>query len=75
MDSSYLVQAILKCEQAVQLEPDEPKDWQTAFKNLGNLLQGIGQFERAIIWHSLALENQANLGDVYSQLGELYLLE
>lgn len=75
MDSSYLVQAIIQCEQAVKLEPDEPKDWQIAFKNLGNLLQGIGQFERAIIWHSLALENQANLGEVYSQLGELYLLE
>ena len=75
MDSSYLVQAIIECEQAVEVEPNDQQDWQTAFRNLGNLLQGIGQFDRAVIWHSLALENQANLGEVYSQLGELYLLE
>ena len=75
MDSSYLVQAIIQCEQAVGIEPSNQEECQTAFRNLGNLLQGIGQFDRAIVWHSLALENKANLGEVYSQLGELYVLE
>ncbi len=75
MDSSYLVQAIIQCEQAIEVEPNNQEKWQTAFRNLGNLLQGIGQFDLAIVWHSLALENKANLGEVYSQLGELYVLE
>jgi tetratricopeptide (TPR) repeat protein len=75
VDSSYLVQAITDCEQTITAELDNQQEWQTAFKNLGNLLQGMGQFDRAIVWHSLALENQANLGEVYCQLGELHILE
>jgi tetratricopeptide (TPR) repeat protein len=75
VDSSYLVQAITDCEQTITAKLDNQQEWQTAFKNLGNLLQGMGQFERAIIWHSLALETKANLGEVYCQLGELHILE
>lgn len=75
MDSSYLVQAIFECEQAVKVESSTQEAWQAAFRNLGNLLQGMGRFDRAIVWHSLALESEANLGEVYCQLGELYVLE
>ncbi len=75
MDSSYLIQAISQCKQALETSLDDPETWQTAFRNLGNLLQGMGQFERAIVWHSLALENQPALAEVYCQLGGLYLLE
>ena len=75
MDSSYLVQAILQCEQTLAVEENNSEKWQAAFRNLGNLLQGMGQFDRAIIWHSLALESQPDLGEVYSQLGELHVLE
>lgn len=75
MDSSYLVQAIADCEQTITAELDNQQEWQTAFKNLGNLLQGMGQFDRAIVWHSLALETEANLGEIYCQLGELHILE
>lgn len=75
MDSSYLNQAILQCEQALETKLDNPEKWQAAFRNLGNLLQGMGQFERAIVWHSLALEQQPNLVEVYCQLGELYTAE
>lgn len=75
MDSSYLIQAILQCEQALEVEQNSPESWQAAFRNLGNLLQGMGQFNRAIVWHSLALESQPNLVEVYSQLGELYVIE
>ncbi len=75
MDSSYLIQAISQCKQALATKLDAPETWQAAFRNLGNLLQGMGQFDRAIIWHSLALESQPELAEVYCQLGGLYLLE
>ena len=75
MNSSYLIQAIVECEQTVKTDNNNQKQWQSAFKNLGNLLQGMGEFDRAIVWHSLAVEAQTNLGEVYCQLGELYILE
>ena len=75
MDSSYLAQAITECEQVIEVASDEPQKWQTALRNLGNLLQGRAEFERAIVWHSLALESKLNLPEVYCQLGELHILE
>ena len=75
MDSSYLSQAITQCEQALEVEPDDPQKWKTAFQNLGNLLQGRADFDRSIVWHSLALDSQPKLGEVYCQLGELHILE
>lgn len=75
MDSSYLIQAILQCEQALENKSGDSENWQAAFRNLGNLLQGMGQFDRAIVWHSLALEHEPNLVEAYSQLGELYIVE
>ena len=75
MDSSYLTQAIIQCEQAIEVEADNPEAWQAAFKDLGNLLQGKGEFDRAIIWHSLALESKLNLAEAFSQLGELHVME
>ena len=75
MDSSYLSQAITQCEQALEVESDDPQKWQTAFKNLGNLLQGRAEFERSIVWHSLALDSQPKLAEAYCQLGELHILE
>ena len=75
MDSSYLIQAIAQCEEAVEEKSNDSETWQEAFTDLGNLLQGMGQFDRAIVWHSLALENEANLGEVYCQLGELHIME
>lgn len=75
MDSSYLIQAILQCEQALENKLNDSENWQAAFRNLGNLLQGMGQFDRAIVWHSLALEHEPNLVEAYSQLGELYIVQ
>ncbi|MEM8830776.1 MAG: tetratricopeptide repeat protein [Cyanobacteria bacterium P01_G01_bin.19] len=75
MDSSYLIQAIVQCEEAVEEKSNDSETWQEAFTDLGNLLQGMGQFDRAIVWHSLALESEANLGEVYCQLGELHIME
>ena len=73
--NSYLSQAITQCEQAIEVESDNPKEWQTSFKNLGNLLQGRADFERSIVWHSLASDSQPKLAEVYCQLGELHILE
>ncbi|MEL6927817.1 MAG: tetratricopeptide repeat protein [Cyanobacteria bacterium J06600_6] len=75
MDSSYLAQAISQCEQAITTEADNPEQWQSAFGNLGNLLQGRAEFDRAIVWHSLALDSKLNLAEAYSQIGELHLVE
>ena len=75
VDSRYLSQAITQCEQAIEIEPDNPQQWQASFKNLGNLLQGRADFERSIVWHSLALDSQPKLAEVYCQLGELHILE
>jgi tetratricopeptide (TPR) repeat protein len=74
VDSNYLIQAIAQCERAIARELDL-ESWQAACRNLGNLLQGMGRFDRAIVWHSWALEQQPNLVEVYAQLGELYILE
>ncbi|MEL6495055.1 MAG: tetratricopeptide repeat protein [Cyanobacteria bacterium J06623_7] len=74
MDSSYLDRAIAQCEAAIA-QKDNVEQWQAAFGNLGNLLQGRAEFDRAIVWHSLALDNTLNLAEAYSQLGELHLLE
>jgi tetratricopeptide (TPR) repeat protein/predicted O-methyltransferase YrrM len=74
VDSNYLNRAILQCERAIAGEL-EPESWQAACRNLGNLLQGMGQFDRAIVWHSWALERQPNIVEVYCQLAELYILE
>jgi tetratricopeptide (TPR) repeat protein len=74
VNSSYLIQAIAQCKNAVEDKPHNPETRQAAFTGLGNLLQGMGQFDRAIVWHSLALESEANLGEVYCQLGELQIM-
>ena len=73
--STYLAQAITQCEQAIKTSANNPEQWQAAFANLGNLLQGRAEFDRAIVWHSLALDHTLNLAEAYSQLGELHLLE
>lgn len=74
MDNSYLAQAINQCEQAIEVVEDQPQAWQTAFRNLGNLLQGQAEFDRAIVWHSLASDSELNLPEALSQLGELHVM-
>ena len=75
VNSSYLTQAISECEQALQNSAQETEKWQQACRNLGNLLQGLGRFDEAIQWHSLALESKPNLVAIYSYLGQLHVRE
>lgn len=73
MDYSYLDRAISECERVIETDRDRPEAWQTAFKNLGNVLQGMGQFEVAVACHSLAAEERLDLLEAYGVLGQLYL--
>ena len=64
MNSIYLTQAVNNCEQALDSEQSQPERWQQSFRELGNVLQGIGRFDEAIVWHSLALETNPNFVEV-----------
>ncbi len=75
MSSSYLIKSVSDCAAAFAKEQDNPQNWQATCRDLGNLLQGMGRFDEAITWHSLALESQPNLAEIYAQLGRLYAQE
>ena len=75
MSSKYLIQSVSNCAAAFATEQDNPQNWQATCRDLGNLLQGMGRFDEAITWHSLALESQPNLAEIYAQLGSLYAKE
>ena len=75
MSSSYLIKSILEYAADFAVEPNNSDNWQIACRNLGNLLQGMGRFEEAINWHSLALETQPNLAEIYTQLGIICVQE
>jgi tetratricopeptide (TPR) repeat protein/predicted O-methyltransferase YrrM len=68
MLASHLNDAILTCEQTLRTG----MGFETACQTLGNVLQGMGRFEEAILWHSRALEHQPNLVEIYASLGGLY---
>jgi tetratricopeptide (TPR) repeat protein/predicted O-methyltransferase YrrM len=72
MNHSHINQAISACEKALNYQESDRENWQQACRNLGNILQGMGRFDEAIQWHSLALESQPNLGEVYFHIGQLY---
>jgi tetratricopeptide (TPR) repeat protein len=72
MNYNYISQAICDCEQALNYQENNREKWQEACRNLGNILQGIGRFDEAIQWHSLALETSPNLAEVYFYLGQLH---
>lgn len=69
------MQSVSDCAATFATEQDNPQDWQATCRDLGNLLQGMGRFDEAITWHSLALESQPNLAEIYAQLGNLYAQE
>ena len=75
MSSSYLIKSVSDCAAIFANEQDNPQNWQATCRDLGNLLQGMGRFDEAITWHSLALESQPNLAEIYAQLGRLYAQE
>jgi tetratricopeptide (TPR) repeat protein/predicted O-methyltransferase YrrM len=77
VNSNYLSNSINQCALAfAEAETkDNPETWQSASRELGNLLQGIGRFDEAIFWHSVALDSQPDLGEIFFQIGVLYTKE
>ncbi len=77
MNSNYLINSIDQCASAFSEAEatDNPEHWQSATRELGNLLQGLGRFDEAIFWHSVALDSQPNLGEIFFQIGRLYIKE
>ena len=71
MSSSYLIKSVSDCAATFANAQENPPNWQATCRNLGNLLQGMGRFDEAITWHSLALESKPNLAEIYAQLGRL----
>ena len=75
MSSSYLIKSFDECEAAFTEQADNIQYCQTVCRDLGNLLQGMGRFDEAIVWHSFALDEEPNLVEVYAQIGRLYAQE
>ena len=71
MSSNYLIKSILEYAAAFADVENDSQDWQTACRDLGNLLQSMGRFEEAVNWNSLALEKKPNLAEIYSRLGRI----
>lgn len=68
MFAVQLDNAIAACEQALT----QGVGFSAACRSLGNLLQSIGWFREAIIWHSRAIEPQPKSVEIYAGLGALY---
>jgi len=75
VSASYLIHSVAECESAFSEQEDQLENRQIACRNLGNLLQGIGRFDEAVIWHSFALDPEPDLTDLHCQLGRLYAQE
>lgn len=60
--------AILACEQALV----RGADFAVACRTLGHLLQSLGWFREAIVWHSRALQTEFQPAETYASLGALY---
>ena len=75
MSFSYLIESVSNCAATFADAEENPQNWQTTCRDLGNLLQGMGRFEDAITWHSLALDSQPNIAEIHAQLGRLFAQE
>ncbi|AFZ35722.1 Tetratricopeptide TPR_1 repeat-containing protein [Stanieria cyanosphaera PCC 7437] len=75
MNLNYLTQAIANCEAILHQQEFQAETWQQSCRDLGNLLQGLGRFDQAIVWHSLALESKPSLVEAYTHIGQLYVRE
>ena len=75
MSGSYLIESVVECETAFTQQTDNTEHCQTVCRNLGNLLQGMGRFDEAVVWHSFAMDSQPDMVDVYVQIGRLYAQE
>ncbi|MBF2072465.1 MAG: tetratricopeptide repeat protein [Synechococcales cyanobacterium C42_A2020_086] len=69
MFASQLNQAIAVCEQSLR----RGVGFDAACRALGDLLQGVGWFREAVIWHSRALEAKPYAAEIYAGFGALFV--
>ncbi|HHP7245304.1 MAG TPA: tetratricopeptide repeat protein [Elainellaceae cyanobacterium] len=74
MHTHVLNDAITACEQALQ-PPFRSAEFMSACQRLGNMLQGMGRFEDATLWHTQASSVQPNFAQVYAGVGRIYILQ
>lgn len=67
MFAIQLDHAIATCEQAL----NRP-EFAAACRTMGNLLQSIGWFREALLWHSRAIDSRVQPAEVYAGFGALY---
>lgn len=77
MSYSYLADSVSQCALAFSKAEmaNNNEDWQSSSRDLGNILQGLGRFDEAIFWHSVALDFEPDLGEVFFQIARLYIKE
>lgn len=63
-----LDEAFFACEKALEILPFYP----LACKNMGNLLQFIGQLDESINWYIKAIIQQPNWAEIYTNIGSSY---
>ncbi|MBD3880413.1 tetratricopeptide repeat protein [Phormidium tenue FACHB-886] len=68
MFASRLDDAIATCAQALETGIG----LSDACQRLGNLLQGVGNFQDAVVWRTRALQPQPNPAMIYAGFGKLY---
>jgi tetratricopeptide (TPR) repeat protein/predicted O-methyltransferase YrrM len=66
--------AVIACEQA--LHPSfQPTEFASACQRLGNMLQGLGRFEEAMIWHTQASLIEPDFVQIYAGVGRVHILQ
>ncbi|MEM9217698.1 MAG: tetratricopeptide repeat protein [Cyanobacteria bacterium P01_F01_bin.150] len=66
--------AIATCEAAIS-PTFQPDAFQPAAQQVGNLLQSMGRFEDAVIWHTQAQAQAPDMEQVYNGLGRVYIVQ
>lgn len=73
MSLHYLTDALTVCEQILETQPLNQSKFSFACRQIGNILQGMGNFEDASVWNSRALEDEPNLVEISTNIADLYM--
>ena len=74
MSSTTLQDAIATCEQAIQ-PTFQQESFQAAAQRVGNVLQSMGRFEEAVIWHTHAQDAEPNFVQIYAGFGRVHIVQ
>ncbi len=70
--SNHLIKALIHCEEELQNQTENQAQWEMTCRKIGNILQSMGWFDEALLWHSRLLESPHNLVEIYKDLAILY---